>query len=792
MLKNYLNIAIRHISRNKSYVIINVAGLGIALACCMIAFINYQDGHNADNFHKNYDRIYQVLAMNVGFNNPSADISAPLVINATEDFPGVEAGVRYSETSQIVQYKDAVFGENVCVVDPNFLDVFTFNIIKGDKEALKDPSKILISEKKAKKYFGDSPAIGEILRINPGQEGEQQLVVGGVFEDIRGQSSCFGFEFLTHISFLERGPRPDTLTSWKERLGASFVLLKDPSQSEKVTEQINQYIAVQNEVNPRSKRAKYLLQPMSMVFLGGGDVNNNNSLNEAASASFYWGPWVMALMLLIAACLNFTNTTISFSNKRLKEMGVRKVMGGGRIQLMLQLLGESLVICMLALGVAIILAEYLTPLYNQMWADLGLELTLNYLSNPGLILFLVGIVLVTTLLGGAYPAFYISSFQPSHIFRGNAKFGGDGWLVRSLLGFQIIISLVCIIGGITFAQNASFQKDFDLGYNVENIINVSVKNGATYEKFKNVITENPDIKGIAGSRNNLGFGNWWSNIGKEEDNNYAQVQLIGEKYLEVMGFKLVEGRTFDENLETDFTNSVIVNQKFLKDQQWTTALDKTVDMYGNEKKVIGVVEDFYASAFFDNLTPNVFHFEKNDRLRTMKVKVSGEKLVATKSYLENKWKQSFPNLPFNAYYQDEAKADGIIVSRNIVYIYSFLSIVSILLSATGLFSLVSLNVLKRAKEIAVRRILGASPKNITYVINKHYLLVFGIGGILGGIAGAAFAQFLIGDIFNIHQGVDTISVIAAVIGICIIGGLTIGGKIFNVLKTNPAETLKNE
>lgn len=473
-------------------------------------------------------------------------------------------------------------------------------------------------------------------------------------------------------------------------------------------------------------------------------------------------------------------------------MGVRKVMGSGRTQLMFQLLGESLVICLLALAFGIIVAEYLTPLYNSLWSDMGLELSLDYFNNTDLVMFLGGLLLFVTFLGGAYPAFYISSFRPSHIFRGNAKFGGDNWLIRSLLGLQIVISLIAIIGGITFAENASFQEKFDFGYDVDGIINVSIKDAPTYEQFKNAISGNPDILGVAGARNNLGFGNWWSNVGKQEDNKHAQVQLVGEDFLKVMGLSLVEGRPFDKNLATDYDESVIVNQKFVKDQKWTTGLGQTVEMYGGTKNVIGVVEDFHPGNFFDRFSPNVFHFEKADRFRVMKVKVPAAKMIASKKYLEEKWTQSFPLVPFNGYFQDETLAETLSVSKNVAYIYLFLSIVCIFLAATGLFSLVSLNVLKRAKEIAVRRVLGASAENITYVINKHYLLVFGVGGIIGGLVGGWFAYFLIDEIFAVHQGVNTTSIILAVIGICLIGGLTIGGKLFGVLQTNPADTLKSE
>ncbi len=791
MFKNYLKIALRHISRNKGYVLINVIGLGIALACSMIAFVNWQSGDGADSFHANHDRLFRVIANTPSHSRATADIATPIAALAPKDISGVEAAVRYNRIGAVVSVNDDVYNEGISVVDANFLEVFTFDLISGDKSDLKDPNNLFLSYKKAKKYFGDASPIGKVLTLNPEEAGGRNMVVAGVFEDLKGQSSSLTPEILINIDFVEKKLYPDTLMNWDNRAAATFLLLKNPNDQVAIAEQISkQYIPLQNERVPYDKRANYILQPMSDVFMKGLDINNN-WIRKAVHPAFYWGPWVMALMILFTACLNFTNTTISFSNKRLKEMGVRKVMGGGRNQLAMQLLGESLVICLLAGALAIVLAEYFLPLYNSLWSYMNLELSLDYLTNPTLIAFLVGAILLTALVGGAYPAFYISSFKPTQIFRGNAKFGGDGWLVRSLLGFQIINAVVTIIACVTFAQNADFQKKYDYGYNTNSIINIDIREGATFEKFKNSITENPDIQGVSGSRNNLGFGNWWWNIGKPEENRHAQVQLVGQDFFKVMDLSLIEGRPFDKNLETDFSDAIIINKKLMEQEQWTSALGQTLEMNG-KKKVIGVVEDFHGGTLFDGISPNVFHFVKPDRYRVMKVKAPLEKLVETRAYLEGKWKAVFPNKPFDAYFQDEELAQSFMVSENVAYINLFLAIVSVLLAATGLFSLVSLNFLKRAKEIAVRRVLGASPESIAITLNKHYLLIFGVGSIIGIAIGAWFAGFLMDTIFAVNNGVNVSAAIISAVGICIVGALTIGTKLVGVLKNNPADTLKSE
>ena len=790
MFKNYLKIALRHISRNKGYVFINILGLGIALACSIIAFVNWQSAAYADSFHQKSDNIFRIIHKRLGVDTDLTDVSTVLVEKAVAEIAEVEAGVRFNHLGAVIKSGPDVFIEQLSVADANFFDVFTFPLVAGNPADLKDPSKIFISEVKAKKYFGNESAIGKTLTINPGQDGQKDFEIAGVVKEY-SEISCLDFDFLVNTDYVEHGSNPDTLSLWKNRMTASFLLLNRPESKEMVAKKLNEYIPIQNEKVSWSKTLKYLLIPLHTAYKAGMHQHNNR-LKKGIHPAFYWSPILMALLILLTACLNFTNTTISFSNKRLKEMGVRKVMGGSRTQLIAQLLGESLVVCLLGLGLGIILAEYLTPLFNAMWARVNVSLSLDYWNNTGLLTFMIGAVLFATILGGAYPALYISSFRPAHIFRGNTKFGGDSWFVRFLLGLQILISLGVIIGGITFAENAEYQKNFDLGYNVDGIINVTIQGEKQYQQFKNVISENPDIQGVAGSSNNLGFGEWWWNIGKPEENRHAQAQLVGEDFFEVMGIRLLEGRRFDKNLETDFENAIIINQKLMQDQHWTSGLEKELQVGSRQYKVIGVSENLYTSSFFSKPPPSVFFFYKPEHFRVLKVKVAADKMLATNDYLKQKWVENFPLVPYESRYQDEVLATTITICQNVVYVHLFLALITILLVAIGLYALVSLNVLKRAKEIAVRRVFGARPEDIIFTINKHYLWIFGIASVLGALYGIWLTRFLIEAIFEVHQGVNTASVIFSVLGICLIGFSTIGGKIYKVLKTNPAETLKSE
>ena len=281
-------------------------------------------------------------------------------------------------------------------------------------------------------------------------------------------------------------------------------------------------------------------------------------------------------------------------------------------------------------------------------------------------------------------------------------------------------------------------------------------------------------------------------MGKPDDNRGVQVQHIGENFLQVMDIELLEGREFDKNKSLDFEETVIINKKLADQEQWESGLEKEIDMWGKNWKVIGVTENFTPSSLLEPISPSIFFFKAPKDYRNLKVKVAADKLLATNAYLKKTWTANFPFVPYEGYYQDEVLADTLSVSQGITKMNVFLALIAILLTATGLFSLVSLNLLKRAKEIAIRRVLGASTGNIVYLINKHYLLIFLISGILGGIGGLYQAQFLLDEVFKIHQGVSIPATLLAISFVCLIGVVTIGGKLFGVLQTNPAETLKNE
>ena len=410
---------------------------------------------------------------------------------------------------------------------------------KGDPSLVNDPSKVLISARIAKKYFDEENPVGKTISIYAGQPLQKNLTVGAVLEDQPLNSSLY-YDFITFEDNAVRGDQPFDRTDWSRFVDVTFLRLENPNEVAGIEEQLQQFVAIQNASRENWTLSKFSLGSM-ITAAHDGDAIASNALNESFPSAAVWGPLIMAILLLFAACLNFANTTISLSGKRLKEMGVRKVMGGTQRQLMIQLLAECLAISFLALMLGILIADWLLPVYNAMWPYL--HLVPDYSNNFPLLMFLVGVLLFTTFLAGSYPAFYISSFNPSSIFRGAIKFGGTNLFSRILLGVQISISLVAVIGGFAFANNANYQKNKDMGYNKDQMIIVPI-DPAKYETFKNQVAQNAFFDNVVGANHHIGYSYHTYPVAWQEEKKESALYRVSSAYFGLYGNRSVERKNF--------------------------------------------------------------------------------------------------------------------------------------------------------------------------------------------------------------------------------------------------------
>lgn len=425
MLQNYFKIAYRHLLRNKSYVLINVFGIGLAMCCCIIGYLNWKFDADFDKMHSQREQIFRVETIKEATGHLHGWSPLPLAATAETDLTEVENGLSVTFGNMTMKKGERVFNENPLITNPDFFDFFDFKIKAGNANTINDPNQVLLSESCAKKYFGTDNPIGQSVTIYAGKPYEKNMEVGAVVEDMPLNSSL-QFGVMMNMQNFYSWDKKIESNDWSKLIGFTFLKLKNPAAAPQIAEKLNQYTGIQNSAYERWKVGGFRLEPMTTMAHSALNLRDNWG-NSSMPVAAVWGPVVMAILLLLTACLNFANTSISLSNRRLKEMGVRKVMGSSRKSLVVQILAEGLIICLLAMVAGVVFTEFFLPYYNEMWPYL--HLVPDYFSNVPLLLFMAGTVIVTTLIAGAYPAFYLSSFNAANIFRGSVNFGGSNGYV---------------------------------------------------------------------------------------------------------------------------------------------------------------------------------------------------------------------------------------------------------------------------------------------------------------------------------------------------------------------------
>ncbi len=776
--------------RNKGYTLLNIIGMAIGIAAIVWGYQVYRFSFSFDNFHTDKDKIYRALSYKEGADGVKGVFPMAAVKQAQQEFSGIEQAVRYEGRGLNVKYGEhEPFAEYAHFTDPAFFELFNFPLVAGTNNII-DKNAVLITESTAKKYFGDKGAIGKSLIFYSGDTYALPLTVTGVLKDLPVNSTLV-FGFIANFENYRKGDgskmAPD---DWSWLLDAAFFKIPNPADAKRLEKEFDKYLPIQRKAREDWKTAGFKLinlkENARLSNLG------NNSQRERPEDSAAYGPLFLAILIFLSACLNFSNTTVSRANRRLKEIGMRKVMGSSYPQLIFQLLLESCFIVVLAVLLSVFLNYLWFPTFNQMFN--GVIIEADYFHDSGLLIFIGMLVIITTLVAGAYPAFYISRFKPSSIFRGTVRFGGTNLFSRIMLGLQISIAIITVMAGFGFTRNAEFQKDYDYGYNIENTMGAIVSDTNAFAAFKNEIAAIPQVTGLAGSRSHIGFE--YRNVvaeaeGKKNEVNYLEV---GRDYVKTMNLKIVAGRDFDVQMEGDYTSSILITKNMAARFGWKDeeAVGKKIYIDSVNYSVVGILIDFHLNVLFEPLEPVVFKLGKENRYQflVIRAKLSDQELVYSKT--KDAWKKIFPMKPFTGFYQNELKAEAYKVTRNIAKIFSWFAIISVLLTATGLFALVSLTILKKMREVALRRVVGANTGHILVLINKGYFWVFIAASVLGCYGGYALTKLLMDLIFEINVGIELSIIIKSLIVLFIIVGTTSGIKVWQAVRSNPAKTLRSE
>ena len=791
MLRNFFKTTFRSILKTRGYFVINLLGLALSLACCITAYLNYKYAADFDKQHVNYDRIQKVQINKSieGVEMPFGMVPLPIGHSLQGELSDVELSVRYHPSGQVLKKEEKTFNKLIGFADVDFFKMFTFPFKYGSPEVFGEKGSIILTENTANVYFGEGNPVGELITVIDDEGDQHSFMVGGVVEDIPQNSTIRFDAVLPFEEYIDR--RGLTNTNWNRFIGATFLLTREEEPSPEIASHLNdKYIQIQNSARDDWKVSSYYLLPLK-TFAKSAENLRANWLGQAPPAAAVNVPGIMAVLMLLIACFNFTNTSLAVSSRRLKEIGIRKVMGGSRLQLILQFMGENIIISAVALGLGMLIAMWMVPAYSALWDFIDLKLSIG--SNPEIFLFLGLLLLFTSVMAGAYPALYVSRFEPVSILRGTLKLGGSSVISLILLGFQYLFTVLALISSLAFIGNAKYQETLDVGFKREGVLNVLVDNSDAVKTFYNEARQIPDVSSAAMTSQSIGrwtYSRMFRNGERELEMDMVDMSI---DYMEMMEVELVDGRFFRPDLEEyDRRSAVIVNEETVRQFGWEDPVGQVVQLDDTTRlNVVGVVKDFYMWGFWVPVPAMGIRLSGENNLNFVSVSFPIDKIKNVQSDLQEIWQRQIPNKPFELELEDEL-AEATLVNKNVSLMFTFLGALALILSSIGLFTLVSLNVIKRVKEIGIRKVLGARIVSIVNLMNRPFVIVLSIAAILGTVCAYLTVDLLLGMIFHYYRPMDVISIVVPLVVMFAISLATSSGRVFKAATDNPVKSLRYE
>ena len=726
MFKNYLKIAFRNLWRHRVFSFINIMGLTVGMTACFLIFLYIRFELSYDSFHAKADRTYRIVS----------DIKTPTeVINGSgpswavphhlpKEFPEVEATVRVSGASLLVRKGDVKFQEeNTLWADSTFFQVFDFKLIKGNpKAALKDQFSIVFTESAAKKYFGKSDPIGQTILLTG--EGLNATVTG-VMKDIPDNSQIKA-DMLVSMSTLTGNFNKGLDDQWSNYGSSAFVLLKPGTDPKVFQSKLPGFLEKYSGKAMKESQmyVTLILEPLKDVYLyskrDGKNNRNTGNINNVYIFS------VVAVFILLIACINFVNLTTARSTERAKEVGIRKVVGAAKTQLARQFVGESVLICLIAFGLTLALSAALLPLFNQLS---GKNVSLGIFENSTNILMFFLASIGIGLLAGIYPALVLSSFKPVIVLKGRFATGTRGIILRkALVVAQFSISIALIIGTIVVYNQMKYMRSRELGFSKDQMVIIKTGNDPAKDAFRQSLTSIPAVKSTAMSSSVPGTGNpgAYSEIeNKNGDLQIANLDLyfVDFDYIPHFKIQMAAGRPFSKEFLTDTTQAMILNEAAVKMFGYASAqeaIGRRFKQWGREGKIIGVIKNFHFRALQEPIKPLSMRIEPGGA-NLVSVNISSANVPATIADIESKWKSLVPNRPFSYFFLDEFFDQQYRSEERFGKLFLNFAILAIFISCLGLLGLASYSTMQRTKEIGIRKVMGASVRGIINLLSKEFL-----------------------------------------------------------------------
>jgi len=793
MFKNYLKIALRNLKRHKGYSFINIAGLAIGMACCILILLWVQDELSYDRFHENGKDIYRIMSYGTRYMIEGIDgTPAPLAPAVKEEVPGIVNYARFSDIPKLVfKYGDKVFYETRgLIADPSIFEIFTFPFAQGDpKTALSEPLDIVITETMAKKYFGNENPVGKTMEI----EGRLAAVTG-VIQDIP-HNSHIQFDFLSSYEFIQE--LTNYGMSWGSFNFVTYLQLEANRDIQEIGKNITA-VAAKNNCPQVKDGVEFRLQPLSAIHLDNRAAFRNYS--NVGDRKYVYVFSIIAFFILFIACVNFMNLSTARSTTRAKEVGMRKTVGASRRQLIMQFFGESLFLNSMACVFSLILVSVLLPAFNQVT---GKQLKLD-LIDVQLVLGLIIIVLLTAVTAGSYPAIYLSSFRPVKVLKGVFKSEGKGQTFRRILVVtQFTLSIALLIGTSVAYNQLRFLRYSKLGFNKENIVYVPIKEniGKRYDAFKAELLNDSNIQFVAaqyylfaeeGAFRSTGY-NWEGRKeGQEVD---IILNLVDYDFIPMLDLELVEGKNFAKEYSTDATQAYILNEEAIKAMGIQDPVGKQFS-YGKRKgTIIGVLKNAHFRSLHVEIEPHVFFFlndvSEATQYGVVLIKINGNKTEEALAKIQGVWENINPISPFEFHFLDQKYDSLYRKEKKIGTILNAFTLFAIVISCLGLFGLASFLTERRTSEIGIRKVLGASESGIVFLLSKQFTKWVLIANLFAWPA-AYFVmnEWLKSFAYRINIGVWTF-VLSGLLAVGIALG-TVSYQALKAARANPIDSLRYE
>lgn len=733
MIRNYFKIAFRNLWRHKIFSLINILGLTVGITACFLIFLYVRFELSYDSMHQKSDRIYRMVS---DIKTPTETINAAgpswaVPAHIKKDFPEIEEVVRVAGNDNILIRKNEIMFEetNAMWADSGFFRMFDFTLIQGDpRTALSEPFSIVFTESAAKKYFGKSNPMGQSLLIT----GDAlPATVTGIIKDIPENSTVKG-DVILSMSTITQKFNAGIDDQWGNYGASAYILLKPNADPDKLVKKFPEFLERRNgqEMKESQMYPTLLLEPLRKVYLystrDGAKTGNINNVYVFA---------IVALFILVIACINFVNLTTARSVERAREVGIRKVVGALKFQLARQFMVESVLLCIIAFFISLLLGVLILPLFNSL---AGKEISSGIFSEWNNVLILLMACIGIGLLAGLYPAWVLSSFKPITVLKGRFSTSNKGIILRKgLVVAQFTISIALIVSTIVVYNQMNYMRKQDLGFNKDQVMVINTNNDKAKAAFNQEVKDIPGVISTSLSSSVPGGGNPGAYSEIENRNGDLQIAnldlyFVDYDYIPNFKMKMVAGRPFSKEFGTDTTQAMVINEAAAKMFGYKTAeeaVGRRFKQWGREGKIIGVVKNFNFRSLQQEIKPLTMRIEPNGS-NLLSVKVPAANLPGTLAAIEQKWKTLIPNRPFSYFFLDEYFNKQYRSEEQFGKLFLNFAILAIFISCLGLLGLASYSTIQRTREIGIRKVMGATVGGIVNLLSKDFLVLVVISFVL--------------------------------------------------------------